>query len=48
MNLFCSADHLAAWHVAHPTEPGRAVCLDQAADIGRAEWGRLVEAQCCE
>ena len=39
MNLFCSAEHLAAWRTAHPDEQGHERDLDGVGKLGLAEWG---------
>ena len=39
MNLFCSAEHLAAWRATHATERGEQRDLAQTATLGRSEWG---------
>ena len=44
MNLFCSAEHLRAWHQAHPGEQGEERDLAQVGDLGRAEWAYAVES----
>jgi hypothetical protein len=43
MNLFCSAEHLRAWHQAHPGEQGEERDLAQIGALGRAEWAYAVE-----
>ena len=48
MNLFCSAEHVEDWLAAHPAEPGRVRTLAEAAEIGRAEWGALVDGRVCD
>jgi len=49
MNLFCSAEHLAAWREAHPTEQGQERDLEETAALGRSEWGYLrdLDAETC-
>ena len=47
MNLFCSAEHLEDWFAKHPGEPGHALTLAEAAELGRAEWGALVDGREC-
>jgi hypothetical protein len=41
MNLFCSAEHLRAWHDVNANEQGSERDLKEIAAIGRAEWGYL-------
>jgi hypothetical protein len=45
MNLFCSAEHLRAWHQAYPTEQGEERDLGQIRALGRAEWAHAVEPE---
>jgi len=53
MNLFCSVAHLGGWRAANLGEAGRARTLSEAVEIGRAEWGALVDGrsgcsdECC-
>ena len=47
MNLFCSAEHLEDWLAAHPGESGRVRTLGEVAEIGRAEWGAVVDGRDC-
>jgi hypothetical protein len=48
MNLFCSAEHLAGWRAAHPSELGRELTLAEVGELGRTEWGALlVKRGCC-
>jgi hypothetical protein len=46
MNLFCSAEHLAAWRQAHPDEQGEERDLGQIAALGRTEWA--YPQACCQ
>jgi alkylmercury lyase len=48
MNLFCSAEHLVEWQAAHPNERGQIRTLAEVAELGRAEWGALSQAACCD
>jgi len=41
MNLFCSAEHLRAWHDANANQQGSERDLNEIAAIGRAEWDYL-------
>ena len=43
MNLFCTSEHLEAWRGANRTEPGRALTVAEAAEIGREVWGSLLD-----
>ena len=43
MNLFCSAEHLRAWHQAHRNEQGEERDLGQVGALGRAEWAYAIE-----
>ena len=47
MNLFCSAEHLEDWLATHHGESGRVRTLAEAAELGRAEWGALVDGRNC-
>jgi hypothetical protein len=47
MNLFCSPEHVEEWLAAHPGEAGRVRTLAEAAEVGRAEWGALVDGRDC-
>jgi hypothetical protein len=46
MNLFCSAEHLTAWHAAHPSEQGHERDLAAVGELGRAEWGASDRCGC--
>ena len=48
MNLFCSAEHLADWQAAHPGERGHVRNLAEVSELGRAEWGELIQGRCCD
>jgi hypothetical protein len=47
MNLFCSGEHLDDWFATHPDSAGRACTLAEAVEIGRAEWGGLINGRDC-
>jgi hypothetical protein len=47
MNLFCSAQHVEDWMAAHSGESGRVRTLAEVAEIGRAEWGAVVDRRDC-
>jgi alkylmercury lyase len=41
MNLFRTPEHLASWQSANHDEPGDAIDLDQAMELGHSWWGAL-------
>ena len=47
MNLFCSAEHLEDWRAAHTDASGHVRSLVEVAEIGRAEWGALIDGHDC-
>src|SRR5262249_41901822 len=48
MNLFCSAEHLADWQAPHTREQGHVRNLAEGSELGRAEWGELIQGRCCD
>jgi len=47
MNLFCSAQHLDHWLATYPSESGNMRSLAAVVEIGRAEWGAIVDSRGC-
>jgi alkylmercury lyase len=41
MNLFCTPEHLMAWQFTNPDEPGDAIDLAGAIELGHEWWGTL-------
>ena len=38
-NLFCHAEHIAAWRTANPSIDGHELDVETVAELGRAMWG---------
>jgi hypothetical protein len=47
MNLFCSEEHLDNWLAAHPSESENVRSLAEVVEIGRAEWGAVMDGRDC-
>jgi hypothetical protein len=43
INFFCSVEHTEAWRRSYPKVGGVAVTLAQAGEIGRQNWGPVLE-----